>query len=273
MKGKNGELLCCPVCGLPLKREGSAWICEKRHSFDVAREGYVNLLCSQRSSQKTRGDDRLMVRARREFLERGYYGLLRDELVRLMQEKAPRIWLDAGCGEGYYTSALQGALSASQGVGADISKEAVRLAAKRDTDVIWVVAACHRLPVGDATLEALVNVFAPTAEEEFARVLKKGGWLIRVRPLPDHLWELKQAVYGDRAQPNPPDLPVWEGFHLKEQRACCATTPVLAGEELEALFCMTPYYYTSSAEERARGASLPPMSVRLAFDIQVFERN
>ena len=213
-----------------------------------------------------------MVRARREFLERGYYRPLLEALTALMKQKAPCSWLDAGCGEGYYTAALKAALPNSLAVGADISKEAVRLAAKRDNTVEWTVAGCHSLPVGEGSLEALVNVFAPTASEEFARVLKPGGMLLRVRPLPDHLWELKQAVYGSKAQLNPPETPCFEQFRLVEQRACCGQTLLLAGEELAELFRMTPYYYTSSPEERARAEGLPPMSVGLAFDIQVLER-
>src|ERR1700730_10081044 len=181
---KAMALLVCPVCHTGLRQVDGALVCANTHSFDIAREGYINLLL-----QKRTGDAKEMLRARRNFLERGFYAPLADavnELVRthLQDVPEPLHILDAGCGEGYYLDRLQNALAPLQSgyyIGLDVSKEAIRMAAKRYRQLLFVVADVkQRLVLADGVIHAILNIFAPRNQSEFARVTSANGILIVV---------------------------------------------------------------------------------------------
>ena len=168
--------LLCPVCGGRLAREKTVWRCESRHSFDVARSGYVNLLPPS-ASGKRHGDDKRMVAARTAFLSRGYY----DHLIGAVAGSCAQLTgpdacvLDAGCGEGTYTRAIYDALAAKGGcpqlLGADISAEAVRRAARQVPEGIFCAASTAHLPLAAESLDLIVNIFSPLMAEEFLRVV------------------------------------------------------------------------------------------------------
>lgn len=197
----------CPVCAAPLVSGERAFTCANGHSFDRARQGYVNLLRPTR----LRGDTPEMLRARRRFLDAGWYAPLADALTEMvgawLAEDGEALsvethaLLDAGCGEGYYLGALASALAPTLDAGGwrlyglDLSKDAVRMAAARSRRVTWVVASSKdRLPFGDAGLGALLCVFAPRDPEEFARVVAPGGSLLVVTPASEHLAEARAAL-------------------------------------------------------------------------------
>lgn len=206
--GRSVRHLICPVCDGGLAQTGNALKCARSHSFDIAREGYVNLLPAGRRSAGSLGDSKPMVLARRRFLERGFYQPLSDaidELVadRLAQERSGRATaiLDAGCGEGYYLGRLRRGLARGQGphaiayYGVDVSKEAVRLAAKRDKGALFAVASITgKLPFAERSIGVLLNSFAPRNPAEFARVLAPEGLLLVVIPSPTHLAELRSSL-------------------------------------------------------------------------------
>ena len=170
------ELL-CPVCGEKLNEEERRWFCPKGHSFDRAASGYVNLLISHQNG-KIHGDDKLMVRSRREFLDGGYYEPLKEELCKTVLsycENKELSLLDSGCGECYYTSAVESFLL-NQGidcniVGIDISKDALKMGDRRGKNLKLAVASAYRLPVGEESCDVILNVFAPFAGEEYSRRL------------------------------------------------------------------------------------------------------
>ena len=144
--------LCCPKCGLPLKKEGNGCQCSEGHRYDLARSGYVNLLLANGKHSLQPGDDKRMVRARRLFLEKGYYEPFRRAVCQKALERLPMerpVVLDAGCGEGYYTAGIYQALM-SQGrhprmAGTDISKFSLRIAAKREHSIEFAVASSYHL--------------------------------------------------------------------------------------------------------------------------------
>ena len=127
------SLFCCPVCREQLQREERSYRCSRGHSYDIAKEGYVNLLPANFRHSASPGDDREMVAARTKFLDGGWYEPLRDRLCELSERNsgAGSVLLDAGCGEGYYTAALSDSISrrGGQTLGVDLSKAAVRRAA------------------------------------------------------------------------------------------------------------------------------------------------
>ncbi len=135
----------CPLCHAPLSRHERAFICPQRHQFDIAKEGYVNLLPVQHKRSRDPGDNAEMMQARRAFLDAGHYQPLRDTICSLFEETLPAeatALLDIGCGEGYYTQAFAGVGRArgAQTVGLDVSKAAIRAAAKRYPQVMFCVA-------------------------------------------------------------------------------------------------------------------------------------
>jgi 23S rRNA (guanine745-N1)-methyltransferase len=182
----------CPVCRHPLAIGERAWLCEEGHSFDVAREGYVNLLVTHQRRAREPGDSAAMLQHRRSFLDGGWYAPLAEHL-RTIYARDDASVLDAGCGEGYYTRDWPGELWA-----VDIAKPAVRMAARRSASASrhYAVASVYDLPVVDASIDVVVSVFAPLHSPEFERVLAPGGVVVTVTPGPDHLAGLKAALFA-----------------------------------------------------------------------------
>jgi len=269
--------LTCPVCGEVLRRTERTLRCTRGHCYDLAKQNYVNLLMRNQSSDKRHGDDKLMVSARREFLDAGWYAPLRDAVcaiaVNYCGERADV--LDVGCGEGYYTAAVRNALEQSgkqcSVVGIDIARPALLTAAKRDSKLTLAVAGVNRLPVGDASCDLLLNIFAPNDDLEFHRVLRPGGVLLKVVPLERHLFGLKAAVYEKPyLNPAPDYAPV--GFTAQERKDICADITVKPQRQIENLFMMTPYYYKTGAEDQTKLKRLDSLSTEIAFGILVFRR-
>ena len=270
------SLFCCPLCAGALRQEGGALRCGAGHSFDIAREGYVNLLPVQAKHSLAPGDDKTMSAARRAFLDKGWYAPLREALCALAVEltsSSPTV-LDAGCGEGYYTSGIRQALEQAgkmpQVAGTDISKFILRSAARRDKTVAFAVASSYHLPLASESVELLLDCFSPLAAEEFARVLRPGGVFLYVVPAADHLWEMKQVLY-DRPYRNEEKETQYAGF-THERTVPVETVMDLPGEDLKALFEMTPYAWKTPRAGRERLLGLEGLQVRAAFRILVYRR-
>ena len=251
------SLFICPNCGGSLDKKGNSFYCEKRHCFDIAKQGYINLLRSNQSSSKHHGDDRLMVKARRDFLEKGFYAELKDRLCDDIMHCAgkPSVLIDAGCGEGYYTRAVTESLKSKNALlstgGIDISKDAVACAAKAGEDIQYAVASVFDMPVKDETADIVLDIFAPFASEEFFRILKPGGLLAVTYPLENHLIELKQTVY-DKAYKNDSFPSVPDGFRLITVREIKQVLHLESNEDIMNLFKMTPYYYKTGADDQKK---------------------
>lgn len=274
-------MLICPLCRRPLSLEGTSYRCGGGHSFDCARSGYVHLLPAGRKHAKTPGDNRLMVEARHRFLDKGYYRPLADTVCRLAAERLERLGraqpvvLDAGCGEGYYTSLLYDALCARgmapELVGVDISKIAMDKAARRNRAVTCAVASVFHLPVADESCDLLCSLFAPYCGEEYRRILRRGGCMLLAIPGELHLWELKQAVY-DRPYKNQVKDYALEGFALEQREEVGGLLHLTEAEDIENLFKMTPYYYKTGREEQERLLALRKLTTHMAFEVLLYRR-
>lgn len=266
----------CPVCGGRLTLENRSLRCGKGHSFDIAKSGYVNLLLSS-GQGKRHGDDRLMVIARRDLLNKGYYDPLAEEIAACADEysEGEVSLLDAGCGEGKYTVQVLEKLTASGKtadiVGIDISKDALQYAAKRSKKLQLAVASSAALPVGDESMDMVLNIFSPFMEKEFFRVLRPGGVLIRVCPLRRHLWELKELIY-DTPYENPEEDMSAEGFEIAEQREVRYRISIDNNEDIMALFKMTPYYYKTGRTDQQKAENAKALDTALEFGITVYRR-
>ena len=253
--------LCCPVCAGALERRAGAYLCPKNHSFDIAKSGYVNLLLN--SSQGHHGDDKLMVRARRDFLDKGYYDRFIAAVADAAAEFAPgeAAVLDAGCGEGIYSLAVLRAIEKAgktgELIGVDISKTALQYAAKRSPAFTLCVASCAHLPVEDGSVDEVLNIFSPFVPEEFARVLKRSGYLL---------------IY-DTPRDNPPTPLETEGFTLVETREVRDIIHLPCTEDILALFRMTPYYYKTGVKDQQKAEQAKELDVQLAFGLAIYQKN
>ena len=238
------ELL-CPLCGEVLQKEDRAWQCPNRHSFDIARQGYVNLLPVQQKRSLQPGDTKEQVLSRREFLDGGFYAPIAQALCEMAKDFTGPL-LDVGCGEGYYSSRLQEALGTDL-VGLDISKEAVRWAAGRYKNALWLCASAARLPVKDQSVGLLTSLFALTLPEDFKRVLRPDGAFIQVLAAEDHLMGLKSIIYPELKHKEKDSVPELPGFRLVQSRALRFDFTV-EGQQVQNLLSMTPHVYRISKE-------------------------
>ncbi len=260
----------CPVCGDELNEENRSLRCEKGHCFDRAREGYVNLIAGAHKKGSLIGDNRDMALSRRVFLEKGYFDSLVEELIKIIREKdfsCPHI-LDICCGEGYYSHKIKEAVSCEM-YGFDISKEMVRLAAKRKNGCEYFVANLSRIPLKDKSIDIAFHLFAPFHEKEFSRIINNGGMLITVVAGENHLFELKEILY-DTPYRNDEMPPETENLVIKEKRKVTRKIHLSSKEDIDALFRMTPYYYRTSDKDKAKLLSFDSLDVTVDFAMFVY---
>ena len=272
-------LFCCPLCASPLERTEHNYRCPNNHSFDKASAGYVHLLPPNKKHSANPGDDKEMVAARAAFLEKGHYAPLRDALcsaaLRELKDIPAPALLDSGCGEGYYTTGLFQSLKEAGHTpyiaGIDISKFAVRRAAKKLPDGEFAVASVYRLPVADSSIDLLTNVFSPLAVDEFARVLKPGGVFCYVVPSARHLWEMKEILY-----PSPYENPIkrddYTGFVWERTEQIRYSIHMDDPADIMALFGMTPYAWKTPKEGIVRLSSLQALDTQIGFDIHIYRK-
>ena len=240
------ELL-CPICGETLTKINKSYQCPRRHSFDIARQGHVNLLPVQQKHSLNPGDTAEQVAGRRTFLDGGFYAPIRQALCTLAKDYAcSGPILDVGCGEGYYSAELANVLNAEL-LGLDISKEAVRYAAGRYKQASWICASAAHLPVKDQSVGLVTSLFALTVPEEFSRVLRADGAYIQVLAAEDHLLGLKNIIYPQLHHKEKFTTPEFSGFRLVESRKLQFTFTV-EGEQVQNLLNMTPHVYRIGKE-------------------------
>ncbi|WNC73776.1 23S rRNA (guanine(745)-N(1))-methyltransferase [Thalassotalea psychrophila] len=236
----------CPICQQALTLNNKSFSCTNNHSFDQAKEGYVNLLPVQHKHSKDPGDNKEMVNARRSFLESGFYQPLQDRLVELKNRYAVAgNILDAGCGEGYYTNAHES--EQHQVYGVDIAKNAVKIAAKKYKQCHFSVGSIAQLPFADEFFDWLFSIYAPIKTEEFSRLLKNEGYLLTVTPGEKHLWELKQMIYQTPKYHNI-DKQQLDGFELVAEENINYQMNFERGEQALTLLAMTPFAFKSSEQ-------------------------
>ena len=265
------DILRCPVCGEVLKKENNSYKCFSNHSFDVAKEGYVNLLISNKSTSNS-GDDKQMVASRTQFFDKGFYSPLRDKICQIIGGfgLSDIFLLDSGCGEGYYTSEY--AKLCGSCVGVDISKNAVKSAAKRCKEAVFAVASVYHLPIADKSVDVIVNCFSPNACDEFSRVLKSGGYLVYVVPGAGHLWELKSILY-DNPYENEEKTEEYDGFELFNTYKVSTRFSLSGRDEIMSLYHMTPYTWTTPKDGSERLDRCEELTVGAEFIIYVYKKN
>lgn len=280
------SIFSCPVCRDILTVSDSAYVCPRGHSFDIAREGYVNLLPTRSKTAKFPGDTKPMLLARRAFLEKGYYVPLSDAINAIASEYLAENSLrneslaDIGAGEGWYINRLDSHLR-SYGrrqftcYGIDVSKDAVRLAAKRYRNITFAAADIwQRLPFLDESLNVLLNVFAPRNTVEFARVLDTGGQAIVVIPDEGHLAELHSEITMLGIEPDKQQqiIDKFAQYFVLFRQEAMRITLMPDGCGLYDLVSMTPNARHIS-NEIMEGLKRKSMRVTARFNILDFRKN
>ncbi|MBQ8174545.1 MAG: methyltransferase domain-containing protein [Clostridia bacterium] len=269
------ELFLCPHCREPLVTQNGSYLCKNHHTFDIARQGYVNLLTGRAGTQH--GDNRDMIAARRRFLSAGYYAPLVeavcDTAVRHTEHGATV--LDAGCGECHYTAAVDAALSgAGRGarvLGLDISREALSLGGRSYPSLALAVASLYDLPLADGSVDLLLEIFAPHAGGEYARVLRPSGKMMLVIPDARHLFGLKEVLYEKPYENRVQDTAL-SCFRLLEEISVKDRITLKTDEDLWDLFTMTPYFYRTSPADKEKLRRRAPLDTEISFKILIYQK-
>ena len=261
--------LLCPICGEILARIEKQYRCGNGHSFDLARQGYVNLLPVQQKRSLNPGDTREQVLGRRAFLETGCY----EPISNTLNETAKELGttgpiLDVGCGEGYYSARLAEALDAEL-TGLDISKEAVRCAAAKYKGPQWLCGTAAHLPVENGSAGVVTSLFALTMAEEFKRVLRPDGYFFQVLAAEDHLLGLKSIIYPELKFKEKNTVPEVPGFELVKSVPIRFTFTV-EGEQVQNLLGMTPHVFRITKEGAARLAATETLTDTASAVLNVY---
>lgn len=203
MPAASADLFRCPVCALPLAQvttPSTTWRCTRNHSFDVGRDGTVHLLPAGHGKSRVVGDSVEMLQARRRFLQAGHYRALTTAIAAataMSLDDIPGVIADFGCGEGSHLAGVVAAVGEHHVVvGLDLSKDAVKLAARTVKSARFVVGDTRQaIPLRDGVVDVGLVVFAPRGVAELGRVIRTGGALVVAIPEPDHLAELR-AQWG-----------------------------------------------------------------------------
>ncbi|MCE2593928.1 23S rRNA (guanine(745)-N(1))-methyltransferase [Motilimonas cestriensis] len=269
-------LFICPLCQAPLSRDNSSARCPQNHCFDFAKEGYLNLLPVQKKNSIDPGDNKMMMQARRDFLNKGFYQPLAEQVALLIKQqmaaKQEHIHaLDLGCGEGYYCQYFTANTQANiSWHGLDISKSAIRYAAKRAKSIQFCIASAFDLPFAGQQFDCITRIYAPSDANELQRVLKNDGCVISVSPGPRHLFQLKQAIY-DTPQPHSDAPSEIEGLMVVEQVALTYPITLTHSQDIANLLEMTPFAYKLTATQKQQLSS-QSLTLDLDFKIEVFKK-
>lgn len=277
----------CPVCKNRLLNSADGYKCESNHTFDVAREGYVNLLLAHKKHSKEPGDSPDMMLSRRRFLDLGHYNKVSDGINEAIagsltgHDEGYSI-LDAGCGEGFYLKRLKDFVTARPGnkitvdyYGVDISKFGVRQATKRDKTMDWFVASIAELPFSPSSFDVVLNVFSPIIFPEFCRVLQETGIAVIVSPGPRHLNGLREIIYPE-AREHGESAMVEQAkgfFELASALRVNYQIELANNKEIMDLLAMTPYFWNIDLKTKAKVEALDRLALDVDVKISVFKKS
>jgi 23S rRNA (guanine745-N1)-methyltransferase len=269
--------IACPIDLSPLQQKENSYECLHRHKFDVAKSGYVNLLPAHLKNSKHPGDSVQMVKARTRFLETGLYDLILHHIYEkimffISNHEAEHFnIIDAGCGDGYYTDGIKKMLANATNkktcafIGYDISKEAILPASKRSKEIKWAVATNKRIPICNHSSNIVISIFGFPIFEEFNRVLEKGGMLLLVEPGPEHLLELRKALYPmiTEKKMEEKNEKINNYFLLNEKTRYQEPDKKFSSENINDLLCMTPHGFRASKEKIKFVMDNPPLTMMI----------
>jgi len=254
----------CPNCSSELNKIDKTFKCQNNHSFDQAKEGYVNLLISNKANH---GDNKFLMKSRISFLNQGYYDDLLNALIKTIEKYPHENLVDLACGEGYYTRNFS---KISNVTGIDLSKTGIKYAAKHDELGNYVLANIFKTPLFDHCTDIVTTIFAPISQNEISRILKDGGYFIEVIPNENHLIEFKEILY-DKIILNVIEDKNYENLKKVDEIEVDSKISLSDNETIMNLFNMTPYTYKTQLSAIDKLKKVNKMEVTLSFIINVYQ--
>ena len=276
--------LACPIDKLELVNKGRHYQCANGHSFDIAKQGYINLLPVQYKKSKNPGDSKAMVQARAHFLDTGFYKPIADNLSNIifshLNIDEDQSILDAGCGEGYYLDQVMNAaqeINCTSNVsfsGMDISKPAIITASKRSKQINWVVGTNSQPPFLEQTVDLIFCVFGFHSFSGFKHILKPGGTLVLVEPGKKHLQELREIIY---AEPSSEKTEIKSNnkndYTLIDTQTLEFKIELTRNEQILDLLSMTPHLFRANSEGKASIENMDSLDLTTDIIFKIFEYN
>jgi 23S rRNA (guanine745-N1)-methyltransferase len=270
----------CPSCAKPLNKENKTYRCPNNHTYDEAKEGYVNLLLAQHKKSKNPGDNDEMIKSRQAFLNKRYYSSLSSAIVKIVASSKNSFnqnILDVGCGEGYYMNELRVAsIDKNEQLticGIDISKTAVKLAGKRKMNALISVSSAYDLPFFNNSFDTIVSVFSPVSANEIGRLLKsENSQIIMVGPAEEHLKGLTAHIY-DEVLPHKGNYSAIddEKIFILEEEIEIKEEITVKQEDILDLLRMTPYYWQTTVEIKEKILALEELKTTIHFYVRVYK--
>lgn len=264
-------MLICPKCNEKLNIKQNSFKCCNNHTYDISKEGYVNLLLANQKRQNS-GDNATQVRARDKILNIGYYNSLSEKLlnvIKYLNLNNDSIILDSGCGTAYYLNQLSKKLNYIF-LGFDISKNAIKKGAKSTTNSQLFIASITNIPLESNSISLIYNIFSPYNLDEYKRILIDQGYFINITPGEKHLYEMKEILY-----PKPyynitkfidsDNFEIIENTSLKYQIT-------LDNAYLIDLFTMTPYFYTTKETSIEKLLKVEVLKITFDFNITLYKK-
>lgn len=257
----------CPKCFKELNKVNKSYVCVNNHTYDISKEGYVNLLLSKTNA----GDNKELIDGRINFLNKNYYKPLSNEIISILDNKFknnPFSLCDCGCGIGYYSKNLKTYFKKIDLYGCDISKDAIKYAAKHDNNSLYIVSSNQKIPFENNFFDCLIHIFSPIFEEEAKRILKNEGILILVTPGKEHLYELKQMLYSNPYY-NKVEEQNFVNF-IKTDEINLKYSININLEDFHNLIKMTPYYYKTKKEDIFKVNFKEQITITIDFIISLY---
>lgn len=254
--------LLCPICNRELNKDNKAFKCFNKHNFDISKEGYLNL---NHSSQHG-GDSKESINARNEFLNNDHYLILKEELIKIINDYHPNNLLDLACGQGYYTKDFP----VADKIGIDLSKQALKIASKNDKNTTYLLTSIFQVPLENNSIDLITTIFAPLADKEIYRLLRTNAYFIYVTANEDHLIELKENLYDNVIKNEIKDIQInglelIKKYNLKENK-------ILKHQDIINLLKMTPYFYRTNKEDIKRVEELKELNISFDFIISIYKK-
>ncbi len=259
-------MLICPICKNKLIKESRSYICQNGHCYDISKFNYVNFL----PFGKEHGDNKAMVQARNKFLNKDHYLPLKNELSKTVRELGNvSSYLDAGCGEGYYTETIAQNTESLKTWAVDISKEALKITSKRLKNINLAVASVYDMPFfEDSTFDLVTCIFSPFASNELRRVLKPDGYLIMVIPEKYHLYGFKKLIYEKPYENSVKSFEV-DGFEFISCKNV-EYNAIFNNEDANMLWKMTPYYFRTPKDGLEKLKNAEFVETPISFAVVVY---
>jgi len=266
------RIIKCPICNSRLNIVNNTLKCAENHSFDLAKQGYINLLVNKGSKNKIHGDSKEMLYARKLILSKGYYKEISCNLNTIINSFGiDNKVIDIGSGIGYYLDQLQKSNDKNTYYGIDISKEGIKEASRINKEISYVVGTNNQLPFLDNSADIIYSIFSPINLEECLRVIKSKGHIITISPNQNHLGELKELVYEVIIEK---DYLVNDLFHSsikKVDSKIIKKEITLNDYDLYQLFMMTPHYFKTPIKVKEKIKDIKEMKLTIDVVINVYQ--